>query len=233
MELSVKTTSPASQHSACLVVGVFEKRKLSSAASEIDAATKGYITRIMKQGDMEGKAGQTLMLFNLDGISAERVLLVGCGKDKSFSTREFKKANQDAFKALNDSAAKDAVSYLSDLSVRDRSPAEVVRLAAETALYCEYRFSTTKSADANNTSRLKNLCFNVAEKNRLKNTRLALDIARAIARGRNIARELGNLPGNICTPSYLASEAQKNARQVNGMKVRILKETELEKLGMG
>jgi len=233
MEFSVKTTSPADQRSACLVLGVFERRKLSAAAQQVDGACNHYLSQLLKQGDMDGTAGQTRMLYDLEGIAAPRVLLVGCGKEKEFGLRQFKKACKDGFQALNDSGAHDAVSYLCDLPVKQRSTAENVRFATETALHGEYKYTTTRSKNGNHGANLHKVIFNVSDKNAIKTAQLALQIARAIATGSNTARELGNLPANVCTPTFLANSAQKNARQVKGMKVKVLKQAEIEKLQMG
>ena len=233
MEFSVKTTSPAEERAACLVLGVFERRKLSAAAEEIDTACNHYLSHLLKLGEMDGKAGQTRMLYDLEGVAAQRVLLVGCGKEKEFSLRQYKKACKEAFQALKNSGASNAVSYLCELPVKQRSTAENVRFAAETFLHAQYKYTTTRSKNGNHDASLRKVAFHVSDKRALKSARLALQIAQAIANGRNIARELGNLPANVCTPTFLASSAQKNSLQVKGMKVKVLKQAEIEKLEMG
>ena len=79
--------------SDCIVIGVFESQTLSGAALEIDAATKGLLTRIIKAGDMDGKAGTTLFLHEVSGIGASRVLLVGLGKQDAFSQKAYGEAD--------------------------------------------------------------------------------------------------------------------------------------------
>ncbi|MDR2838059.1 MAG: leucyl aminopeptidase, partial [Azonexus sp.] len=92
MEFSIKSGSPEKQRSACVVVGVFEPRKLTLPAELLDKAADGYIGDIVRRGDMEGKSGSTLLLHNVPGILADRVLLVGLGKEKDFREKEFGQA---------------------------------------------------------------------------------------------------------------------------------------------
>ena len=74
------------------MLGVFEKRKLAGTAEAIDKASGGRLTEQPQEGDLDGEAGRTLMLYDLPGIAAERVLLVGCGKKKEFTRANYRKA---------------------------------------------------------------------------------------------------------------------------------------------
>ncbi len=233
MQISVKTTSPASQKSACLVVGVLERRKLSPAARQLDTASGGYLSKLLKQGDMDGKSGQTLMLFDVDGITARRILLVGCGKQAELDSRQYKKIIDTIWNSLGDSAAKEAVCYLGELPVKDKNSAEAMRLVAEQLLLNEYRYQHKTADKDEKKPAINKIILDVSDRRHLPKAQLAVDIARAIARGANIARELGNLPANICTPSYLASSAQQNARASKATSVRVLKQKDIEKLKMG
>ena len=151
MEFSIKSGSPEKQRSACVVVGVFEPRKLTLPAELLDKAGNGYIGDIVRRGDMEGKAGTTLLLHNVPGTLSDRVLLVGLGKEKDFREKEFCSAIRTTVKTLNETGAFDASIFLTELSVKKRSIAWRIRQTAITALDATYRFdqfkSKTKSAD--------------------------------------------------------------------------------------
>ncbi|HID48802.1 MAG TPA: leucyl aminopeptidase, partial [Chromatiales bacterium] len=233
MDISVKTTLAPSHRTACLVVPVFERRRLSAPALQLDAAADGHLTALLKQGDMDGKAGQSLMLHGIRGITAPRLLLVGCGKEKDFDTRGFRNAVATAIKALRDSGARDATSYLAEPEIRDVGFAQRLRLEAETALHASYRFDQLKSRKKPAEPPLRKLILNVGEAGNLANARLAVRIGTAVGKGVATARDLGNLPGNICTPAYLARTAQQNAKRYASMKVRVLKQKDMEQLGMG
>ncbi len=233
MQISVKTTSPANQKSACLVVGVLEHRKLSPSARQLDDASGGYLSKLLKQGDMDGKSGQTLMLHDVDGITARRILLVGCGRQASLDSRQFKKIIESTWNTLSDSAAREAVCYLGELTVKNRSHAECIRLMAEQMLLGEYRYQHKPRDKDEKKPAINKMLLDVSDRRHLHKAELAAQIATAIAKGANIARELGNLPANICTPTYLASSAQKNARGSKTTRVKVLGPKDIEKLKMG
>src|SRR5437879_12457737 len=100
MEFTIKSGSPEKQRSACVVVGVFDNRKPSLSADLIDRASGGYIGEIIRRSDKEGKLGSTPLLHNLKGTLADRVLLVGLGKEREFREREFRTASRGPERAL-------------------------------------------------------------------------------------------------------------------------------------
>ena len=89
MEFNTKIAAPERQATACVVVGVFESRKLSAAAEALDKAARGALREILSAGDMNGKAGSTRMLYRVRGVAAERILLVGLGMEKEFGARKY------------------------------------------------------------------------------------------------------------------------------------------------
>ena len=145
MEFSIKSGSPEKQRSACVVAGVFESRKFTLPAELLDNASDGYISEIVRRGDMEGKAGTTLLLQKVPGTLSERVLLVGLGKEKDFREKEFCNAVRTAVKTLNETGAFDASIFLTELAVKKRSVAWRIRQTAMIALDATYKFDQFKS----------------------------------------------------------------------------------------
>ena len=233
MDISVKTTTAPTHHSDCLVVGVFERRQLSSTALAIDTASNGYLSKLLQHGDMDGKLEQTLLLHGVSGVAAKRLLLVGCGKENEYGLRQFKKALNAAVRILKDHNVRDAVFYLSELPIKDLNQAQRIKLAAETIQHGCYQFTQLKSKNGNTKTTLQKVTLNVDDAKYLAKARLAVLMGNAVAHGVTTARDLGNLPGNICTPAYLASTAQKNARHYANMKVKVLKQKDMEELKMG
>ena len=146
MEFSIKSGSPEKQRSACVVVGVFEPRKLSparrSASTMPPAAT---FPTSLRRGDMEGKAGSTLLLHNVPGTLSDRVLLVGLGKEKEFREKEFRAAVRTAVKTLNETGGFDGTLFLTELTVKKRDVAWRIRQATMVALEALYRFDRLKA----------------------------------------------------------------------------------------
>jgi leucyl aminopeptidase len=231
VEFSIKSGSPEKQRSACVVAGVFESRKLTLPAELLDKAADGYISDIVRRGDMEGKAGSTLLLHKVPGTLCERVLLVGLGKEKDFREKEFCNAIRTTVKTLNETGAFDASIFLTELAVKKRSVAWRVRQTAIIALDATYRFDLFKSKKDEVRRPLRKLTIGVERRNELTLSDEALSQGIAIAEGMALAKTLGNLPANICHPTYLAEKAQAMAAEFQ-LDCEILETADMEKLGM-
>ena len=231
MEFEIICGSPAKQPAGCVVAGVFEEGKLSAAAELLDSAAKKFLTGIVRRGDMNGKAGASLLLHEVPGIAAERVLLVGLGKQREFGAKEYRTAVGAAVRRLGDAGAKDAALYLTELSVGKRDLAWNIRQATLAAQDALYRFDKLKSKKEEQRRRLAKLCFAVTRRTDKATAEAALAEGVAIAAGMELARDLGNLPGNICTPSYLADQARQLGK-AHRLGVDVLDRADMEKLGM-
>ncbi len=231
MEFSIKSGSPEKQRSACVVVGVFEPRKPTFSAELLDKAANGYISDIIRRGDMEGKAGSTLLLQNVPGTLCDRVLLVGLGKEKDFREKEFIGAARTAIKTLNETGAFDATIFLTELAVKKRSIAWRVRQTAMIAQDVTYKFDQFKSKKDEVRRPLRKLTIGVERRNELALAEEALSQGLAIAEGMALAKNLGNLPANICHPTYLAEQAKSMATEFK-LDCAILERADMEALGM-
>lgn len=231
MEFSIKSGSPEKQRSACVVAGVFEARKLTLPAELLDKAANGYISDIVRRGDMEGKAGTTLLLHNVPGTLCDRILLVGLGKEKDFREKEFTSAVRTAVKTLNATGAFDASIFLTELAVKKRSVAWRVRQTAIAALDATYKFDQFKSKKDEVRRPLRKLTLGVERRNELHLAEEALAQGIAIAEGVALTRTLGNLPPNVCHPTYLAEQAQAMAAEFK-LGCEVLEQADMEELGM-
>ena len=230
MEFSIKTGVPEKQKSACVVAGVFEDGTLDTAASRLDKASGKRLSQLIERGDLTGKAGSSLVLHDLPGTVCARVLLVGLGKRDDFGDKAYAAALRNALKALAQTGAEDAVVYLTTLAVGERSPAWKVRQALIAAGDASYRFDQFKSSPADERA-LTHLAFAVAKDGEQKAAETALTQGLAIAEGCALARDLGNLPGNVCTPEYLARTARELADEF-GLELEVLEREDMEQLGM-
>ena len=230
MEFSIKQSSPEKQHSGCIVVGVYEDGKLSPAAQLLDKATEHQLSSLVARGDMSGKSASTLLLHKLPGVAAERVLLVGLGKASELNNKTSVEILRATFVALNTTAAKDAALYIIDEGV-GKDASWVVKQAAFSAAEQAFRADGMKSKPSKPAA-LKSVTFATLGKPvaALKN---ALDQAAATAQGMELAKTLGNLPGNICTPTYLAAKSLALSKAHKSIKTTVLEEKDMQKLGMG
>jgi len=231
VEFSIKSINPEKQRGACVVVGVFESRKLSPAAEQIDKASNRYLSGILEHGDMDGKAGSSLLLHHVPALPCDRVLLIGLGKEKEFRDKEYGAAIRTAIKALDATGATDATLFLSAIPVKKRNIAWRIRQAALIAQETVYRFDQFKSQKNDTPPTLVKLTLTVERKNEIVAAERALTQGLAIAEGVALAKTLGNLPGNVCTPSYLAETAVQIA-QDHVLECVIIERGDMEALGM-
>ena len=229
LQCSIKQSAPEKVQTACVVIGISEPRKLSAAAESIDRASQGAIRAVLAAGDMEGKAGTSRLLYRVPGVAAERVLLVGLGK--AAGPKEYRDAVRAAAALLADTGAADACFYLAEEPITGVDAPWKARhlvLAASEALY---RFEEMKSKK-DDRKILGRLLLGLAARGAQATYSRGLAEGEAIAAGMSLARDLGNLPSNVCTPSYLADAAMKLGKQDN-LRVEILGRKDMERLGMG
>jgi leucyl aminopeptidase len=180
---------------------------------------------------MEGKSGSTLLLHNVPGTLCDRVLLVGLGKEKEFREKEFTSAISTTVKVLNETGAFDASIFLTELAVKKRSIGWRIRQATLAALDSTYKFEQFKSKKEDVRRPLRKLTLSVERRNELAPAEEALKQGLAIAEGVAITKTLGNLPPNICHPTYLAEQAQAMAKEFK-LGCDTLDRGDMEKLGM-
>ncbi len=232
MQFSVKTAAAESLATPCLVVGMFDGGKLPAASQALDQACQGYLGKTAKSGGFEGRAGQSLMLFDVPKLAAERVLLVGLGAEKDFGVRGYRRGVNRAVRALNEAGVKEAASLLSLVAVKDADAYWLTRHAAEVTEEVCYRFDQYKGASKDkHKPSLQKLTLLVA-RDGAKAGDEGLRAGTAVAAGVSLARTLGNLPPNVCTPAYLADEARRLAKGTK-LKLTVLEEAQMKKLGMG
>ena len=230
MEFSIKNGNPEKQRNDCVIVGVFESHKLSDAAKAIDEASDGYLSAILKSGDMEGKLASTLTLHRVPNVASDRVLLVGLGKESEFDERAYRKAVVASIKALSQGGVETAGSFLAEITVKKHNTHWKAAQLVEVALDCSYRFEQFKSKKSEKKGIAK-LVINV-DKSDIAAAEAGLKQGLALAAGVSFAKDLGNFPPNVCTPTYLAEQAEALAKS-HGIKVQVLERAEMEKLGMG
>ena len=231
MEFSIKSGGPDKAKYDCVAVGVFDSQKLSEPAQKLDKASGGHLTGILRRGDMAGKGGSTLLLHGTPGIAAGRVLLVGLGKEAEFGEKAYRDAVAATVRALKDAGSRDVLITLSELAVAGRNAAWRVRQGNLAIHDAFFRSDQLKSKKDDSKPALDAFAFSVAGKD-ARSATVALAQGEAIAQGMNLARELGNLPANFCTPTYLAQQAQRLAKTFK-LKCQVLDRARMETLGMG
>ncbi len=231
MDFLITTHSVETLPSSALVLTVNEELKLDNQGQQIDKLCAGAISAVLKAGDMQGKIGQTLLLHNLANLKAQRVLLVGIGKDAELTDRNTRKLVSAILNTFKNLAIKDASLAFAELAIKNRDTYASARLVTECLIDGLYVFDQFKSekAPAVKLSTITLLCTAEQEAAVTK----ACKEGQAIATGMAFTRDLGNMPPNICHPRYLAEQAKELSKHNSKLKVDILEEEQLKELGAG
>jgi leucyl aminopeptidase len=237
MKFTIKHGDLDKQRKASLIIGISDKGELTPAAKRLDKTSHGFISKLIKQGDFKGKIGNTFLLPSVPHTDAEHILLVGCGKSLTLNERDFRRIVASSAKALNNTSATHGISYLTELDIEQaekgsRDIAWRVKQIVEVSTDALYQFHEYKSEKAPATS-LKEITIAIADKKDLPACEKALKQGIAISAGVSYTKNLGNQPSNVCTPTYVADQAKKLAKEHKAITVKVLEEKDMKKLGMG
>ena len=225
IEIVLTQATPGSAEHAAVVVGIYEDRVLTAAAAALDQASGGRIKELIGSEDISGKAGKVAVLHRLPGVDSPRVLVVGLGDRRKFDAAAYVKAIRAAVRAVKETAADSVLLALAEVEVPGRDRRWNVAQAAQIADAELYQYSATKKP---RTLPLRQVALPGGD-----GDAAALAHALAVNEGVEFARELANLPPNICTPAYLAERAQAMAQELEGVQCQVLDEDAMAELGMG
>jgi leucyl aminopeptidase len=215
----------------CLVLGVFEEAELGSGARAVDSAGGGRLQQLLARGDFAGRAGETLLLADLAGISAPHLLLVGLGPRKQWQRKGWRKAVGAAIGALARTRIGSCALAIDRPDARELDDYYLGRVAAEVTGSTLYRINDLKTGKKPPPAALKRVL--VGPVRRAASTERGLSHGAAVTAAAAVQRDLANLPGNVCTPSYLAAEARALAKRHASLRVRVLDEPAIRREKMG
>ncbi|MCK5810488.1 MAG: leucyl aminopeptidase [Cocleimonas sp.] len=225
------STNPSEVKSDCLVIPIFANKKLSHAATQLDAATDGMISKFLSISDFSGNNDQSHLLYADSNTQCSRILLIGCGEENKFDQKIACSVTKQASKEIAKTSAKHATLFLLDTLAERIICEQSIRQSLLTFADSVYRFDKYKS-EKKKSPKIEHLCMAFT-------TEPPCDVATmlkqgvAIAKGMHLSRDLANQPGNICTPSYIAETAQSLGRQYDSVTIEVLEEHDMEALGMG
>ncbi len=233
MQYQTTSANPVRRRSACAIVGVFKDGKFGAAAAAFDDASRGALTRLVKDGEVTGAAGEAHLIPAPEGIAAARVLVVGCGPRDRFDDKAYRAAVSAAVARLSRTRLKDAMWTLSADGVDGVDPYYLGRQSAETAAAAVYRFDEQKGKTAGPKVRLETITA-IADTRASANRLLeGLRDGDGVAAGIRFTRDLANRSPNVCHPTHMAQEARRLAARHKRLEVEILSAAQMKKLGMG
>jgi leucyl aminopeptidase len=193
----------------------------------------GLIVGLTRSGDFAAKLGDTLMLPLPSGSTASRLLLVGLGTRGAFGRKQYRKAMLSCAQALAKTGADDAVVYLALEPVPELDVQYRARIVAEVFSSHAYRIPDLKTSPKPKARRLANIIVATADARSAKAAAEGLRMGAAIGSGVAFARDLANLPPNVCTPTYMGARAMQLAKEFPSIKSKVLDESGIKALKMG
>ncbi len=231
MDYSIETAPIEKLQSDCIIVGIYQNQQFSPSAIAVNNSTQGLISKILARGDITGKNGETLLINVIPDSPFERILLVGLGENKPLSGKNYRKALFAAVNSLKKPQIKAVVCSLVECDVEAFDSQWKTRQIVEIFNDAVYQFTAQKS-DKETESKLEKIIISATEPEKGL-AQIGLMQGQAIAAGVNLTKHLADLPGNICTPTYLAEQALELGKKFNKLTINILEESDMKALGMG
>lgn len=233
MKYGTRTGNVAKARTQCTVVGVYENGQLTESAKSLDSAAEGYLKKIIRRGDMKGKAGQVQVLHDVPNLNTPRVLLAGLGSAETMDAARYSLVTQAVIGQVKSLQAKNVLCCLAEVDVPGKDQGWKVTKVIENFEAGLYQFTEMKGKPPENGDETESVDLLVADKDQQAEANEAIRTATALTAGIKIAKDLGNRPGNVATPTHLADTAKQLAKQYKSISTKIVEEAEMEKLGMG
>lgn len=224
MKFSTNESSLTQSTADCICLPIFKDGVLGQTTDTINQVSGNAIQALIDSKDVTGKAGETQMLFGLSGVSSKRILLVGMGDSEC--RKDFNKAQTALFNALKAGKIKTVL----NATIANGHP-DCLRASTQLAVNAHYNYTHTK-ANEDAPLAIEEIDYFLNSDCDEAAAQKAIAMGQAIANGMALTRDLGNLPGNICTPTYIAETAQSIATEFD-MKATVLDMDECEQLKMG
>ncbi len=232
MNIKITNKDLKASNFQCAIIGIYEDHSLSSSAKQLDKATSGHVKDILQRDIFSAKAGECLFLASLPKLKNESAIIVGCGKKNELTAKVFRQIITAVSKALKQYKISNAHCYLTELGVKDCDSHWQVRQLVGIIEHHRYEINAQRKATSKKKSSNTTLTLYSDDTKTSKQAKQAIREAQAIANGENLSRDLGNLPSNICTPSYMAKIAKQVAKKYPNVTCQVLSESEMRKLGM-
>lgn len=235
MKFSLSNVNLENNIASCIIVGVFESNQLSVTAEKLNKISNNYISNLLKLGDFEGNIGQILLLHNIPNISCQRILLVGCGKESELNHNKYKQILEKAIIKVKKTTSEEVIFCIQEINIKQLTLYWKIRQVIEITHNIFYNFNYFKSDKKTSNRFLRAIIFNSSnyDNNDVDNAKIAIEHGNAISFGIKVTKDLGNMPPNICNPSYLASQACNLAKDhYQNIKTNIIDKANMQKLGM-
>ncbi len=233
MDYIAKTAALDKETADCVIVGLFKPRQLSPSARRLDTLYRGTLTRACQRGLAKAALGQVTTLHNSSRSKHAHIVIVGCGEAEDFGAHAFDKALSAGIREAKRCNAANVINCLIEMPVKHADLPTRVQASVMAGEAAMYRYTHTRPKAGKERATLKKMKFLASEAGELERLRQGRKFGQAVASGMALAKDLGNLPGNVCTPAYLAEQARALGQAHPKLQVRVIEEAQMKKLGMG
>ena len=236
MQFILKTGQLENQKADCIIIPIYESQTKSSLFNLLNNHTKKYLVNFIKSGEIAGKLGQTLLLHDVPHLANKKILLLGCGKEQNFSQQAYRTAMHSMSQALKKSTITEAICLIDKLTSKEKKH-DLTWNIQQTILivtHSLYKFEAFKSkANITKAHSWKKVIFMVDKNAAIAKLKATIEHALATSAGITLSRNLSNTPANVCTPSYLATQAKTLAKEYKSLSCKVLEKKDMQKLKMG
>ncbi|MFT8229904.1 MAG: leucyl aminopeptidase [Enterobacterales bacterium] len=233
MKFTLKNYKQTIENNSCAVIGIFKNEHLSKTASQLNKNSNEYISNLLKQGEFNGYIGNSLILYNIPNIPYKKILIVGCGNENELDSLKYKQIVYLSIKKLINTGSTNIDFYLIELNVLKINTYWKIRKSIESIHESLYSFDQLKTKKNNIQLKLKKISFIISEVCEIDQAKIAIKHGVAISNGINAAKNLGNLPPNICNSSYLLCQSSILTKRYNTKtKLTVLNEKQMQNIGM-
>lgn len=223
-KLKIVSHAEAKEHYALMLRGQFEGEDWSAALADLNTETGGALDLAKTNGEFVGKLNSKLLVYTPENSFADRLLIVGLGKKEEFTTEKLRQVAATAIRAAYDLKIQHVASEFFGRSVTNSDDAQYL---AEGFAMGSYHFSQYQTKKDDDFKGVESVTI-------ITNAEIsdAISYGYAVGEAVNFARDLGNHPGNVATPTFLANAAEKIADAKN-FKLTVFDRDDFKKLGMG
>jgi leucyl aminopeptidase len=233
MEIAVKAGQIQQEEAELIVVNLFQGVKTPGGATgAVDKALGGLITDLIASGDFKGKLNELAVLYTQGAIPAQRVMVVGLGKEEEFDLDKVRDAAGTVARRVRQLGVRSYSTIVHGGGQAGLSVEMASQAIAEGTILALYRFLEHKTADDEKETEIERLSFVEFDAGKLSQIEAGARVGQVIAESVRLTRDLVNHPPSVATPTMLAQTARQLAEE-HGLRCQILDEEQMAELGMG
>lgn len=232
MNVNVQVQDVLAYPGDALIVNLFEGvKKPGGATRAVDEALGGLISRVIAQREFQGKVGSSVLLHTQGKLRAERVLVIGLGKQEEFGLESVRAVSGEALRVLRRHGCRRVGTILHGTGAGGLGVEETAQAITEGVLLGLYTFDRYKKKEEDRKA-VQELSLLLREREQMAKVRASAATGQFIADAVNLARDLVNEPSNSLTPQDLAARARTMAK-AHKLTYQILERRQLERMKMG